>query len=258
MLYVYVYLIIQILLENFPISSSGHLALLEYYVGSSTCNVIFSSLYTISHLPTACIILLFFHKRLLLFFHKRSFLLLIRALFLLGVADSITVICFVLKKLLCISIPLYIGFSITALVLYTSRWCTQESTVQFSFLRALIIGFAQGLALVPGVSRFALVFVVSRWLGFSSRHAYMITWLTFLPLIIAASFSACVQLFISGQLPFLASLLYAHACGVAIIVMISMAAFYGTYYLIKRNLLWLFSWYMIIPIVGTFLLPLYL
>lgn len=57
-----------------------------------------------------------------------------------------------------------------------------------SLCGALILGLVQGLALVPGISRFAITFVTARLLGYSPRRAFQASFVIFIPLVIAGFF----------------------------------------------------------------------
>jgi len=120
-------------------------------------------------------------------------------------------------------------------------------TQKFGYYQAVVVGIAQGVALLPGISRFALVYTTARWLGINHRRAFEITWLVEFPLIIAAAMgSAYLD---HGQA--LYSLLSDPIAWVVIVVA-SIAA-YMALYLMERlaayGYLWIISFYMIMPLV---------
>ncbi|MBX9830851.1 hypothetical protein K2X40_02755 [Candidatus Babeliales bacterium] len=111
-----------------------------------------------------------------------------------------------------------------------------------------ILGLVQGLALLPGISRFASTYVAARWLGFTNRRAFQVCFLLELPVVIAAFVvfgvgGACMN----------------HGWGLILQpnVMLSVAgatlAGYGALWcawrLAERRLLWLFSGYLLLPIL---------
>ncbi|MBS1987532.1 undecaprenyl-diphosphate phosphatase [Candidatus Dependentiae bacterium] len=84
---------------------------------------------------------------------------------------------------------LLIGFCVTML-LFAALWVHEKyNDNNKNFLgfinSALILGFVQGLALVPGISRFAINFVTARLLGYPPRRAFQASFVIFIPLVIA-------------------------------------------------------------------------
>ena len=55
-----------------------------------------------------------------------------------------------------------------------------------SFLSGIVLGMVQGLALLPGISRFGSTFFAARWLGFSRSQAFEYSFLIQFPLLFAA------------------------------------------------------------------------
>ncbi len=146
-----------IFLEPWPICSSGHallLAPLTTFFKSST--LILSMMDHVAHMPIALTLLLFFLPAWFDFFkdswQQGSLLIIIGA----GIViDLITVICY-----LCFAIvdkeifPLWLGFFITASLLISLHFCPAgNSTFIPSISSVLLLGLAQGVALLPGISR---------------------------------------------------------------------------------------------------------
>jgi len=201
------------------------------------------------HLPTLFIVLFFFRNRVFFFFKsiQRSYPIIAKTICLTALADIITVLFFVLFKLFPFPAPLGIGLMITAFILYSLRWVQSSHTI-WNWRYAMILGTVQGIALLPGISRFAAVYACACWLGFPQRKAFEITWLVQLPLILAACAESIYLLWVSGQLapllePFtLLMTSIATFCGLLM--------FYLAAYLAREGKLWWFSFYMIVPIVG--------
>ncbi len=79
------------------------------------------------------------------------------------------------------------------------RFVTASNTI-WNWRYALILGIVQGIALLPGVSRFAVVYASARWLGLPQPKAFEITWLVQWPLIFAACLQSIYVLWKAGQL----------------------------------------------------------
>ncbi|MBT4594400.1 undecaprenyl-diphosphate phosphatase [bacterium] len=70
------------------------------------------------------------------------------------------------------AVPRIFGWTITGLLLL-SLWLIRNNYKQteFSSTKAVLVGLAQGICLLPGISRLGTTFVASRWLGLSPRRA---------------------------------------------------------------------------------------
>ena len=254
MLSFYIISFVQVVLESLPVSSSGHIHLLEQLLDQKYSK----ELMYLLHIPTLLILAVFFCKPLTLYIREyaQNKATIVKLVFFTLLIDSITALFFIffarynpmiyypLDRLLAI------GFIITGLLLYSLRWCNQNDDNKLTLSKAIILGVAQGCALLPGISRFATVYTTSCWLGLSPLYAFSITWLIQAPLIGAAvaktvcfsSLSAeCALLF---TVPALIMLCVATVAGYYALV--------ASYLLVSRNRLWLCAYYMIIPILLAF------
>src|SRR5665213_2115097 len=140
MLYFYILIVLQIVVESLPISSSSHVHLLELGV----CQVPLSSsvIYAL-HIPTALVLALYFFKRwFFMLAHLRACAPIVGRLFLLGtLVDGITALFFVFVHKLHVDIPLGVGLCITALALYSLRLCVAGNT-RWGYFQAIILGIA--------------------------------------------------------------------------------------------------------------------
>lgn len=69
--------------------------------------------------------------------------------------------------------------------------------------KSVMLGVVQGLALLPGLSRFGAMYVAARWLKISPRRAFQISFLFQVPLLFAALFGAVLKIsFTSAKFPF--------------------------------------------------------
>ncbi|MBY0353425.1 hypothetical protein K2W90_03610 [Candidatus Babeliales bacterium] len=111
-----------------------------------------------------------------------------------------------------------------------------------------ILGLVQGLALLPGISRFASTYAAARWLGFTQRRAFQVCFLLELPVVIAAFVvfgigGACMQNGWSLILQPTTMLVVAGA------TVVGYGALWCAWWLAERRLLWLFSGYLLLPIL---------
>ena len=257
-----VWMVVQILLENLPVSSSGHVALLLTIAERYGCNMpLNADLLAFDFMLQGVSALLF-----LIFFFRSWWQLIIKkpirigALFDLEVlkkivpvlifgflVDAITTAIWMLDLPTRIHPPLAAGFAVTAVVL----WCLQyakegENEDLWAPKYGFILGCVQGLTLMPGLSRFGLTFSTLRFLGYKKDDAFSISFLVQWPLIAAGSLKGYLELrknFVLYEKLFSASSLF-------VMVMAGIVA-YGLLFLVKkvidRDLLWRFSYYMLIP-----------
>lgn len=191
-----IYLIIlflSIVLESFPISSSGNMyifiKLLERYGNVTFNSTLLSYLDYISHGAIALTIAMFFYTDWSIFF-KRFFkaLPIGYSLLIAGfITELITVIFWCASWYIVPTQKIVsFGFFCTTLLL-ASLYCRPEiKKSRFNIKNAWILGIAQGIALLPGISRFGSTFVTARWLGFSARKSFQLSFLISWPINVAA------------------------------------------------------------------------
>lgn len=243
----YVITILPILLESFPISSSGHAKLIldwynHFYYFSYNVPKNFDHLL---HGPIACIVALFFFERwsFLLFHIKRTWPYIIKIIFFGIITELITIICYGLYS--CIDCHIYylpFGFLVTAALLFSLLYCPVKREKKiYTITDAALLGLMQGMALLPGISRFAATFVCARWLGFSDKKSFELSFLIEWPISLAGFFKGLYSLRTNQQLDLLNSnLLFA-------MLLASIGAWFGFYLVSKivyKKKLWLFSPYV--------------
>lgn len=276
MIYFYILIFIQVVIESLPLSSSTHVKLFKKsvpFLNTTSSNT--SAFDHMLHLPTVLIVALFFWSRwffLLRNIHRCRFIVL-KLIILTCIADIVTALFYYLFQIYPISLPLPYGLSITAFLLYSLRWCTPQNKYEFestsaitqkqihdnhSFNKthifdiksAILLGCVQGLALLPGISRFASVYVATQWLGFNTHKGLEVTWMIFWPLMILASMHGMYQLAHDHALsplitpPMLIIMAFATLCGYA--------AFCFAARLAYTNRFWQFSWYVALLALITF------
>lgn len=256
MLYFYLILFVQIIVESFPISSSGHVTLIthlyeQYYVKQpilipESFNAWFDSL----HVITALIVALFFYKQWMFFLTHlvRTWRTVLKLIILTAAADAVTILWYLFFHYYSVEPSLLIGFC-TTLFLLASLLLVSHSKKKraFNIRDALLLGMVQGIALLPGISRFAATFVISRWLGYSNERAFQLSWMIQWPLVAAASLVGLSQLYASNMLSF-----YYSPAALVCMMIASVLSYYAlafAYLCAIKNTFWKFAYYMMVPIV---------
>jgi undecaprenyl-diphosphatase len=253
MLVCYWLLTVQIVVESFPISSSTHVKLLElflislqYPIESWCSNELLNHL---AHGPTILILALFFYPRwsFLLYNIRRCWRLIIKLCMRVAVADLITCGFYIgIKQCVVPPSTIGVGMVVTAVALASLHWCpTKNAHAPWNWPRVLLLGCAQGVALLPGISRLALTFVTARWMGISPRKSFEISFLIQWPLIAAAFVHAVGTLYLHDALG-----QFLHTDILLIMLVSTIIAWYAlriTNYCAMTGRLWWFAWYMTVP-----------
>lgn len=205
MQFFYVWAFLQIVLESLPVSSSGNvdlwLSVLYPWLDLSFCAPISTLEFDfLLHGPTVLIVVLYFFKSWMAFIKrvlKRPYTmpwLLVHCAW----ADMLTGVWYAIFKGLGKSwFPLSLGFSCTALALLSLRWFCKtplNKNQSLSLYHATLLGMLQGVALLPGLSRFGITFVAGRYAGYASENAFKYSFLLQMPLICAAFLKGCYSL----------------------------------------------------------------
>lgn len=267
----------QICLESLPISSSGHMMLV-----SMLCQVVNG--YSLElpkhfdhflHGPTLVVLGVFFFSswwlmaraiiksvvcwlrgQIIRDSHRSTCALFIRIIAWVMCADVMTVALYGVGKLLNkigFIIPrhilLLLGFCVTMLLLMALRLYEQKKNRfdQIYFQHAFILGLVQGLALIPGISRFASTFVVARFLGYSPRRSFATSFALFAPLVIAGFLCNGIrELIVHPEwLKLFTPSLIITMIGATVV---AYWLFYFSYCLVLTRRLWWFGVYMFAPI----------
>lgn len=201
--------IVQGLTEFLPVSSSGHLVLFQYFLGIEQHSLAFD---IAVHIGTLLSIFTIYRRligrivfQLFSYLKTRSMTAEVR-LFLLVVVGSVptALIGFGLKDMF-ESLFSNLGavavfFSITGTLLFVTRFrkknandniqdfrnANLESVFQISYFKALVIGFSQGLAIAPGISRSGTTIATGLLLGLPRNLAAMFSFILSIPAILGA------------------------------------------------------------------------
>lgn len=188
---------VQGVAEFLPISSSGHLAILKGLFGLQEVPLLFDVLL---HVATLLVVLVVFRQRLghlVLSFGRwvarrsdegdrgnlRLILMLISATAVTGVLGI------GLESVVDFGAPRFVSalFLVTAAILLASRNRSGERTfVTITWKDALLVGFAQGFGVLPGISRAGITIAAGLFSGLDRRHAGEFSFLLSVPAILGA------------------------------------------------------------------------
>jgi undecaprenyl-diphosphatase len=167
-----------------------------------------------------------------------------------GLVDGVTAFFWSTNYKNLIHLPLVIGFSITAGMLWSMRYAQEKQHLHiWSIKNGLILGCAQGFALLPGVSRFATTLATLQWLGYRRSQAFAISFLVQWPLIVAGSLKGFLEL--RGTQIFTNILTMPFLLAIVSCMIISYGVMYKIGTIIENHSLWKFAYYMIIPVAGA-------
>lgn len=179
--------IIQGITEFLPVSSSGHLVLLQTVFGINEPGILFD---VILHIGTLIPVLIIFWKDIAGLikkpFQKMSYLLVLATLPTVVAAllfgDQIDVLFSGAQYLA-------IGFFVTAIVLmYADRASNGHKKVEnISYFDALCVGIMQALAVIPGISRSGSTIAGGLFRNFSRESAARFSFLLSIPAIVGAT-----------------------------------------------------------------------
>ena len=241
--------VISILFEPFPLSSSGHALLAQvlykkFFVFSA--QLIPSYYNYIVHGPVCVVLFLFFWRDWLYILKVTTQQQRLNLFFAGVITEIMTVLWYVFFAFFGNSFfPLPLGFFITGLLLLSTTKCSQALVQRpFDYGAGVLLGCAQGLALLPGISRFGATFAVARWLKFSPHDAFVYSFLIEFPISFAGFFKGIYMMYhIRGTLHELLNLSY------CLVILVSMLFCYGGFCVMQKivhqNRLELFGYYLI-------------
>ena len=271
----YLWTIVQVICENLPISSSGHVALLQqafdrYQFDASYIEMLQldQNLWAFDYLlqGVSAIVFLFYFfplwwklildkpMRISSLWNFDLWKKQILSVLLFGfVADGMTFLLWSYDIAHRIELPLALGFLITAGALWSIQFAREKKGINIWSLRSgLIVGLVQGCALFSGISRFATTVAALQWLGYRGRIAFAVSFLLQWPLIVAGSIKGLYYLQDTSVLKNICTLPF------LMILFVSGFVAYKLLYciekIINKNLLWKFSYYMILPTIVALLI----
>jgi undecaprenyl-diphosphatase len=181
---------IQGVTEWLPISSTGHLRIAERFLGL-TVPLLFD---VTLHVGTLVIILLFFRKDIKIIlaalmkgdFKSENGKLI--PLIIIGTIPTALIGGFFINAIetyFSSFLPIAGAFMVCGITLYSSR-VGSERKENIRYMEALAIGTAQGVALIPGMSRSGLTIAIALLLGIRREKAFTFSFLLSVPAVIGA------------------------------------------------------------------------
>ncbi|MCL5436556.1 MAG: undecaprenyl-diphosphate phosphatase [Candidatus Dependentiae bacterium] len=237
--------IVQILLESLPISSSTHLALLGCALPQPVD--------FFAHGPTALMLLIYFRHDIAAVFAESSqaWATVWGYGVKLFVAELMTGVVFLILRATALTIPLWLGLAITTFLLFSllllPRCISGRCSKTVSWSVILTVGCVQALALLPGISRLASTLVAARWIGLDPAIGFRLSCALQVPPFGAAALLGLWQI---SRVPDYHTLLSPQCIAALLLAMV------GGYLLLRLvdrlyrdDRLWIFGCYMLIPLM---------
>lgn len=254
MQFFYIWSFLQIVLESLPVSSSGNvflwLHLLKNYLNFNFSSVIATLDFDfLLHGPTILVVALYFSRDWMVYSRGvfRGVLRFPSLLLYCGWADFLTAVWYVIFKAIGKGwFPLSVGFFVTSIALFSLLWLPKKEKRKdetLSLYHATLLGMMQGLALLPGLSRFGMTYVAARHARYSSETAFRYSFLLQMPLIAAAFLKGCYSFYFFQYKDQLLHPLFGLTILISTILSYFALVWVGT--LVRRNQVYLFGWYVI-------------
>lgn len=246
--------ILQGVTEFLPISSSGHLVLLEHFLNLKIAESTLKGFDVILHFGTLLAIILYF---------KGDILKILKGVKAAIQTKTCNTDAYLFRNIILATIPiLIVGFFFNdfldenfrnpkmvalmllitgVLLLFSEKFPRQKTEKIISLKKALIIGVVQSLALIPGISRSGSTIAIGMFQGVTRETAARFSFLIAIPAISAAVAYVCLQA-ILGKIVFPAN---------TILLLGFLASFISSYlcvsflmHFIRKYPLSFFSWYL--------------
>lgn len=251
--------IIQGLTEFLPVSSSGHIVLIYNIFGIELDSKLLSILL---HVATLFSVLIYYRKQIVILI-KNPLCQTNKKIILTTITTCIIVVIFkpIIDKLFS-GEYLFIFFTLTAIILFVSDYLSEKhdlmsitnntkpitqkferlediTDINLNYKQAVIIGIAQGIACIPGISRSGSTIATAKICGVKDSATY--SFLISIPIIIASLLLEIIDGGNIGNTNIFAIIISMIICFVIGILSIkTMTSF------VKNNKLTIFSYYLII------------
>ena len=174
--------IIQGLTEFLPVSSSGHLILAEKLMGLDSTNLTFA---LVTHVATMLALIITMRKQLKESFKKP----LCKTNRMVLIATGVTLLVVLVIKNFALSSfdgsLLPYTFAVTAVLLLVTGFIKVSRPM--TYFDSVVIGFVQGLAALPGLSRSGSTIASARILGVDAKESTNFSFLISIPIIIGST-----------------------------------------------------------------------
>ena len=176
--------VVQGLTEFLPVSSSGHLALLQHYLGIEGDRLFFD---VMLHFATLLAVVIYFRREVLSYVRQPKVLLLIA---LVSVPTGVVGLSLkgLVERILTDPKPVAFAFFVTALLVFVVDRVEGKGTLaELGAFGALLIGVFQGLAVIPGISRSGSTIFASILTGLKREEAAPFSFIVSIPAIAGAT-----------------------------------------------------------------------
>lgn len=192
--------IIQGLTEFIPVSSSGHLVIFQNLFSGSSDHMFLEFI----NIGTTVALLVFFRKRIVQIFNDvfkyKNYRLLVNILLtsipagVVGylLADFINTQPF-FGSIITVMVTLLVVGSLMIILDYLPKLSPVKNGEKLPWWRAFLIGLAQMVALIPGVSRSGSTIIAGRLMGLNSKEAAEYSFLASLPIMLAVTLNLFIH-----------------------------------------------------------------
>ncbi|MCO6482185.1 MAG: undecaprenyl-diphosphate phosphatase [Flavobacteriales bacterium] len=242
--------IVEGLTEFLPVSSTGHMVIVQALLGLEPTGFTKAYMVNIQFGAILSVVVLYWRRflRSLGFYWKLLVAFIPAAIFGLLFGDAIDRL---LENVAVVAAALLLGGIV---LLFVDRWFQPKGVNDVSYARAFGIGVFQCLALVPGVSRSAATIIGGMALGLTRKHAAEFSFFLAVPTMAAASGYKLVQGWRVDHDLFAGDNLGILLLGNAVAFVVALLAIRGFVGFLTKHGFKAFGWYRIA--VGTLLLVL--
>lgn len=188
----------QIALETLPISSTAHVLIVKKFFNNfiSDQGLFSEYFFKLCNIPTLFVLLLYFKDDLRFVDqqNKRGSFLKFFKLVLFGIVScSVTAIFYFILKINFLdrqfigTSPLFLAIAmlISSLLLFSTKFvysnnefCSKTAIFpEINLQKSILIGLAQSMSLIPGISRFVSTYTACRWLGNNGAQSFRFSFL---------------------------------------------------------------------------------
>jgi undecaprenyl-diphosphatase len=255
--------LVQGLTEFLPVSSSGHLVIGEGLFGVKSGNVVYEVLV---HFGTLLAVLIYFRRKLIAILKSMVEVSLGRtsaksdsnfklAIFIIIGTIPAVIIGFSFKSLIeqAFDSPRWASgmLLVTASILFSTRWASERLT-KLNTGRSIIVGLAQALAIMPGISRSGSTIAAGMWLGMNKSEAAEFSFLLSIPAIFGAMVLQIPE--ISESLDN-GNLMVIYLAGMAVSALVGYLSIAGLLSIIRKGKFFFFGLYCaVVGLLGIILL----
>jgi undecaprenyl-diphosphatase len=236
--------IIQGLTEFLPVSSSGHLAIAQKMLAMSGEEITIS---VVLHLGTLAAVVAFFFK------YITKLLRNIKLISFLLISTVITGVIGILgrgffESLFIAPKKVAISFLITGIILLFTRKFMQSKKNKVDLMDAVILGFSQAIAIIPGISRSGITISTLLFRRIDKETCFRFSFMASIPVILGAALSDAKNIDFVIRKDFsnlIAGFIFSLLSGLAALWILKLV--------IKRARFYYFGYYCLLAAILTFL-----